>query len=239
MKPWRLLGLLVLNAAAIPAGAGSFAIAPIRVELGAAHRSAALTLTNADDQPVVIQIRTRVWSQQDGIERLDETHDVLASPAVLQIPGKGSQVVRIALRAAPDADRELTYRVLFDEVPQAATPGFTGLRVALRLSVPVFVASAHGRTRADVRWQVRRLSVEEFEVDALNEGTAHLQIAQFDVQVGAATPLHAKTPHYVLPGDRVAWRLKADSAVPPDSAMIIHGRSDMGDFSAVVTASGP
>lgn len=239
MNTLRLIGVFALGAGAMPAAASSFSIAPIRAELGTAHRSAALTLTNAGDDPVVVQVRVMAWSQADGQERLDESHDVLASPAVLQIPGKGSHIVRLALRGAPDADRELAYRLVLDEVPEAAPAGFNGLRVALRLTVPVFVAPVHGHAAADVHWDVKRLSGNEIEVDALNQGTAHLQVADFDVQYGSAAALHANSGHYILPGDRIVWRLKAEFEVPRDVAIVIHGHSDKGDFSAAVAAPGP
>jgi fimbrial chaperone protein len=238
MTSLRLLGAFALCAAAMPAAASSFTIAPIRAELGTAHRSVALTLTNAGDEPVVVQVRVMAWSQPEGQERLDETHDVLASPAVAQIPGKASQIVRVALRGTPDADRELTYRLVVDEVPQAAPAAFNGVRVALRLTVPVFVAPVRGRAAADVHWDVKRLSDGEFEVYALNRGTAHVQVIDFNLRVGAATPLHANTGRYVLPGDRIVWHLKAESAVPPDGTIVIQGHSDKGEFNATVAAPG-
>jgi fimbrial chaperone protein len=231
--------VLALCAAAAPAAASTFTIAPIRVQLGSAHHSAALTLTNAEDAPVVVQVRALAWSQQGGEDHLDDTHDILASPAVLQIPGNGSQIVRIALRGAPDAERELTYRVVFDEVPQAAPPGFNGLRVSLRLSVPVFVTPLQGRPSAALKWELHRLTGGDFEVAALNDGSAHLQIADFDVQVGAETLLHAKTSKYLLPGSHMTWQLKAESAVSAQGPIVVHGRSDQGEFTAPIASNGP
>jgi fimbrial chaperone protein len=187
---------------------------------------------------VVVQVRAVAWSQQNGEERLDDTQDVLASPAVLQIPGNGSQIVRVALRGAPDTERELTYRVVFDEVPQAAPAGFNGLRVSLRLSVPIFVTPVHGRPSANLQWQLLRLPGGDFEVDAKNEGTAHLQVADFDVQVGADTPLHAKTSKYLLPGSRMTWQIKPEAPVASQGPIVIHGHSDQGDFTAPVARNG-
>jgi fimbrial chaperone protein len=233
-------------AAAAPAAASTFNISPIRAELTAAHRTEVLTLMNADDDPVVVQIHVVAWSQQNGEERLDETRELLVTPPVLQIPGKGEQIIRVALRREPDAIRELTYRVILEEVPQAAPLNFTGLRVALRLSVPVFVAPLHGKASSEVTWEAHPLRDGEFEVAATNRGSAHLQISDFELTLaGDDGALHGMTSKYVLPGSRMTWTLKPGNTAASGNAglptsgnpIVIHGHSDQGEFSADVALS--
>jgi fimbrial chaperone protein len=219
-------------------------ISPIRAELTGVHRTGVLTLTNADDDAVVVQVHVVAWSQQNGEERLDETRDLLVTPPVLQIPAKGEQIVRVALRREPDALRELTYRVIFEEVPQAAPVNFTGLRVALRLSVPIFVAPTHGQAAAALTWEAHRLQDGEVEVAATNHGTGHLQVSDFNLGSEGRSGLQGMTSKYVLPGSRMTWTLRpngADAIVPARSngtGTVIHGHSDQGDFSADVALSG-
>jgi fimbrial chaperone protein len=233
---------MICLAVALPAAASTFNISPIRVELNGAHRTEVLTLTNAEDDPVVVQVHVVAWSQLHGEEQLDETRELLVTPPVLQIAAKSEQIVRVALRRDPDVSRELSYRVVFEEVPQAAPANFTGLRVALRLSVPVFVAPAHGRAAAEVTWEARPLQNGEFEVAATNHGSAHLQISDFDLTIsGANGPLHGMTSKYVLPGSRMTWTLKpaagpggvaASAPLPNSNPASLHGHSDQGEFSA-------
>ena len=91
-------------------------------------------------------------NRSTGEERLTPTRDLLVSPAVFTLPQNGSQLVRVALRGAPaDPTRELSYRLILQEVPQPANPDFSGLQVALRLSIPVFVANA-GATGPALAW---------------------------------------------------------------------------------------
>ncbi len=78
----------------------------------------------SDDSPVVVQIRVVRWSQKGGAEQLEDTRELLVTPPVLQIPANSQQIVRVALRREPDGAQELTYRVIFEEVPQAAPQGF-------------------------------------------------------------------------------------------------------------------
>jgi fimbrial chaperone protein len=239
MAALRMSVLLVCAAAAVPAGASTFNISPIRAELGAGHRTCVLTMMNADDSPVVVQVRVVSWSQQNGEEQLDDTRELLATPPVLQIAANSEQIVRVALRREPDPSRELTYRVIFEEVPQAAPKDFTGLRVALRLSVPVFVAPAHGRANADVSWESRWLPGGQLEVAATNRGTAHLQVTDFGVEVpGSPAGLRGVTSKYVLPGSRMSWTLTPSSVVKAQGPIVIHGHSDQGDFSADTAISG-
>lgn len=234
----RLLCIATCVAGAAPALASSFNISPIRVELASGRRTEALTLKNADDAPVVVQVHLVAWSQRDGVDQFDTTREMLVTPPVLQIPGNSEQIVRVALRGQPDRSQELAYRVVFEEVPQAAPAGFTGLRVALRLSVPIFIAPTVGKAHAELSWELHSLPDGQLEVVATNHGSAHSQITDFEVQSsGAAAPLRSMTGKYVLPGGRASWMLKAQSS-PGQDAYTIHGHSDQGEFSAEVVATG-
>src|SRR5258708_1440788 len=217
------------------AHASTFNISPIRAQLTGGHRTEALTIMNADDSPVVVQIRVVRWSQSNGAEQLDDTRELLATPPVLQIPANGQQIVRVALRREPDPSQELTYRVIFEEVPQAAPHDFTGLRVALRLSIPVFVAPAHGKSSAELAWQSRWLPNGQLELAATNSGSGHLQITDFEAQFpGSLMPLRSITSKYVLPGSRMRWTLTPPAGAKRQGAIPIRGHSDQGEFSADV-----
>ncbi len=235
----RRLAPVMALAAAQGAAASTFNISPIRVDLDGLHRMGVMTLSNVDAAPVVVEMRVVKWSQRDGEDRLEDTRDLLATPPVLQIPAHGEQILRVALRRVADPELELSYRVIFQEVPQAAPKNFTGLRIALRLSVPVFVAPLHGHAAARIAWSAHWLANGELETAATNSGTAHLQITDFDVTVGSTpTPLKAITSKYVLPGSRVVWDLKAPAGLDRHAAIKIHGHSDQGDITADVAISG-
>src|ERR1700675_1556118 len=233
-----LLALLAWVALAAPATASTFNISPIRAQLAAGHRTEALTIINADDNPVVVQVRVVSWSQKSGTEQLDDTREVLVTPPVLQIPANGQQIVRVALRRDPDPAQELTYRVIFEEVPQAAPKDFVGLRVALRLSVPVFVAPAHGKASPQLAWESRWLPNGQLEVAATNNGSGHMQITDFEEQFhGSLMPLRGVTSKYVLPGSRMSWTLTPPADATRQGAIPIRGHSDQGEFSADVAPS--
>ncbi|HYM42978.1 MAG TPA: fimbria/pilus periplasmic chaperone [Steroidobacteraceae bacterium] len=227
-------------AAADEAAASALSIAPIRVELTSAKRTAVLTLRNQEDTPVVVQARPAAWTQRDGEDQLDDTHDLVVTPPIFTVPPKGQQVLRIALLREADPARELDYRLVLSEVPSAGPAETTGLKVALRITLPVFVA-ARSAAAADLAWSHKWQPDGTLEIEAQNRGTAHLQIHDFDVQTAGQSPLklHAEVPHYLLPGTVARWQLHAAGKPASDGRLRIQGHSDAGDFSVTSSPGTP
>ena len=202
-----LASAVVLGLPLVPAHAGNFSISPIRLDLSAKARSAAMTVRN-DDREALVQAEVVLWEQVDGEDRLTPTRDLLVSPAVFTLAPNGSQLVRVALRSAPaDTTRELSYRLILQEVPQQANPDFAGLQIALRLSVPVFVAN-EGTTGPAITWSASTSS-DRLIVTARNSGDVHTRVQGFTVEPVArdAEPLVQPVSSYLLPGQARSWTL--------------------------------
>jgi len=219
-----ILGLLasatVFGLPSMPAHAGSFSISPIRLDLSAASRTAAMTVRN-DEREALVQAEVMLWEQVAGEDRLTPTRDLLVSPAVFTLPAKGSQLVRVALRSSPvDTTRELSYRLILQEVPQKANPEFTGLQVALRLSVPIFVANK-GTTEPEIAWSAAT-SDHGLTLTAKNTGDVHTRIHGFSVApaTGDAEPLVQSVGSYLLPGQARSWSLGKGDASTADWARV-------------------
>lgn len=235
-----LVGLAALLA--LPtAFAGTFTISPLRVDFADTTSMAVLTVRNEDAKPVVVQTQGLAWSQEGGQDALNPSRDLLISPAVFTLPAGGSQLIRVALRRSVDPARELTYRVLLQEVPQAASPDFNGLQMVLRLSVPVFVEPLAPAT-PQVVWSTNRSDDGKLTLSARNDGTAHLRLHRFAVKTsdGAATVLDQPELAYVLPGSSRHWtfddnkntRPNAQSTTSPGKAgsYRLEGTTDRGSF---------
>ena len=235
----RGLALCAL-AAVSTAAAGSFSISPIRVEFSGPGRIQVLTVRNEEDRPVVVQLRALAWSQPDGRDQLEETRDLLATPPVFTLPANGQQIVRIALRREAESSRELDYRLLLEEVPQAALRDFTGLQVALRLSLPVFVHPSQHAPEA-LAWSAAWQPGGRLAIRLRNAGGAHVQVLDFDVRPaeGAAVLLHNSVARYVLPGSQTEWLLEPSQPAARFDAVHVSGASDQGDFSADVSVASP
>jgi len=235
----HLLGILAAAAAfGLPpsqAHAGTFSISPLRVELSSAAQTGVLTIRNQEATPVVVQADTRLWTQADGEEQLSPTRDVLVSPAVFTLPANGSQIVRVALRRAPDAERELSYRLILTEVPQPASPDFTGLSVALRLSLPVFVAPAK-KAEPQLDWSATRNAEGRLALAARNSGNAHARVLNFTVTpaTGDGGAVAQNTTAYILPGQSRTWTLDKNHNEATSNTdwqrLRVKGTTEAGDF---------
>jgi fimbrial chaperone protein len=226
-----------------PAGfASSFSISPLRVDFSSTTSTSALTVRNEDTVAVVIQAEGLAWSQESGQDALTPSTELLVAPAVFTLPPGGSQLVRVALRRPADPVRELSYRLILQEVPQTARPDFTGLQVALRLSVPIFVAPA-APAAPHVTWVAAREADGRLAVTARNDGTGHARIHRFTLKTAQDAAPVAEQPglSYVLPGSTRRWtfddnndtRASANSSGQPVLAgpYRLEGTTDGGAFS--------
>lgn len=237
-----LAALLALS----PASAGTFTISPLRVDFADATGTAVLTVRNEDAKPVVVQTQGLAWSQEGGQDALTPSRDLLVSPAVFTLPAGGSQLVRVALRRSVDPARELTYRLLLQEVPQAASPDFSGLQIVLRLSVPVFVEPL-APASPQIAWVAARGGDGKLSLSARNDGSAHARIHRFSVKTadGATTVLDQPELAYVLPASSRHWtfddnnntRLNAPATTGPGMAgpYRLEGTTDLGSFVTELT----
>jgi fimbrial chaperone protein len=223
----------LLGLAAASAAAGSFSVAPTRVEFDAQKRTAVITVRNADAAPLTVQASMVGWVQGEGEDRYAPTTDLLATPPVFTIPPNGEQIIRVALRRAPDGTRELPYRIFFQEVPQSAKPAANTLNIALRVGVPVFVHAGCEEALPALRWAASRTGGGDLQLAAENPGCMHVQVTGMRVQFGDGAFAPVSAVKYVLPGGRMVWTVTP----PPDadtSRLRIEGDSDRGEFHATV-----
>ena len=229
---WLCAGVISI-AVAQNATAGTYSISPLRIELDRKHTIDVLTVHNDDAVALLIQAQIVAWSQDNNEEHYVDSKDLLVTPPIFKLAPKSDQIVRIALRHAEKADDELHYRLILTEVPQAAPKNFVGLSVALRMSIPVFIAPAVA-VHPDVAWTAKWLNDGSVQIEAFNQGKMHLQINDFEAQFGAAGSVRANPSSYVLPGSRISWNLKPPANVDHQASINIHGYSDQGEFRAAV-----
>lgn len=204
----KLVTLALLASAAWPLLAASFNVSPIRVGLSAQRPIVPLSVRNEGDEPMVVQVQVLRWSQQDGEDVYTSTTDILATPPIVTVPPRATQIVRVGLRRSADPERELSYRVYLAEVPATPAPGATRVHVALRIGLPVFVTGAPAPKPA-LSWTVAPSEDGAATLRVKNDGNAHAQIANVRLLSGAEREMLARSPQpaYVLPGNTREWRL--------------------------------
>jgi fimbrial chaperone protein len=223
MRFHHVMASVLASAAAFwlpPASAGALSISPLRLELSSQATATSLTVRNGNTAATLVQAEAFLWSQDGGEDKLEPANDVIISPPVFTIPADGSQLVRIALRRDADASRELSYRLILQEVPAEASPDFTGLRVALRLSVPIFVAPTSGRAEPKLEFSATLNADGALVLRADNNGTAHGRVLSFSLTPasGHGPVLQDSVASYVLPGQYRTWTIKNNETIRDDSA---------------------
>jgi fimbrial chaperone protein len=231
---WWFAGVMGLATCAVAghATAGTFGISPLRVQLDQKHRIGVVTIHNDEDTPLFLQAQMVAWTQKDNEDKTADASDLLVTPPVMQLAPKADQIIRVAIRHVDLKDAELQYRLILTEIPPPRKEGETGLSVALRLSIPVFITPASA-THANVHWSAQWIDADQLRIEAYNDGNAHLQVTDFDIAFGNSQKLRVNPSRYILPGSRISWTVKP-TQVDRTVAMSIHGFSDEGEFNAVV-----
>jgi len=195
---WAPLPLLLFVASA--AFAGAFTVTPVRIYMAPKDRAVAVTITNDGDTDVVLQADLHSWSQRpDGTDQLVLTEDLILSPPIIKLAPKAKQVVRLARLVPPDMTRQLTYRFILREVPEALAPKSNiQIPIALALSMPVFITPPGARR--GVTCQLAGIETNTIGVRCANLGNAYAQIREIELMRGEQKIARYEGGAYILPG---------------------------------------
>ena len=212
--------LLILATTCLAASAGVFSVTPVRLYLTPRDRAIAVTLTNEGDTPVVLQADINTWSQKpDGTDELVLTEDLILAPPIIKLAPKARQVVRLALLKPADASRQLTYRMIIREVPEALPSTSVEVPIALALSMPVFITPPVAKRL--VACSTRRADARTITLTCGNTGTAYAQIREASVTRGGQALARFEGGSYILPGASKMISLKAEKDVSPGDAQLL------------------
>jgi fimbrial chaperone protein len=233
-----LLGLVLLLAEPAFVNAGSLQVIPVTSVLSGSHAVEAFTVKNTGSEPTVIQVELVRWTQDHGKDTFEPTHDVLATPPLFRIGPGESQVVRVGLRHAPAGSAELTYRMMLTEVPPPPSPGFRGVAVALRLSVPLFIQPQPSMAPV-LDWHVMAGDGRPVSITVANGGKAHAKVNEWTLLGRDASPLAGdKSSRYVLAGQAATWTQDAARPVHPGDALMLEVHTEEGEKHIELTAQG-
>lgn len=208
------LVLLLFCIAASPARASTFQVNPVVVTLTPDKPVAALTVRNLGADSTVIQLQLMSWSQADGTDKFTPTSNILATPPIFTLPANGSQVIRVGFRRPPDVQGEHAYRLFLQEIPPPLKSGFEGLRMALRISMPVFVQPVRGGS-PQLHWRAMSAGHGQIRIRVSNDGLAHAKLSRFKLSMGAGAKKLSmpQQPVYVLPGAAHEWLIEAPAMI--------------------------
>jgi fimbrial chaperone protein len=207
-------------------------IVPVSFELQPGQMTAVLSIQNDTDREADFQVRPYAWDQPAGKDELSPTDVLMASPPLGRVSIGAGQVVRLVLRQPAQA-REVSYRILLDQVPPPPQPGVVGF--ALRLSIPVF-AEPSGHAAAHVRWSVQSDGGADYLV-AVNDGARHDTFRDMALSSADGRPiaLEQNASPYVLAGATRRWRILTRLA-PSREGLRLRARADSGAIDQAVSA---
>lgn len=220
MRYAKILGAAALLVCALPAHASTFTVNPTRVTLSEATSSALLTVKNAGDEPVRVQVTFKAWTQSPlGEMQLAPTSDLIVFPTLFELQPGTERTVRVA-RATPPGTIEKTYRVFVEELPPVSEDGSArpGIRMLTRMGIPVFIQPARPVARAALK--ALALDGGRLSFTLENLGNVHFMPGEVTVQGYAADgrPLLIRTTQgwYVLAGGTRRFEVTFDAPACTD-----------------------
>jgi fimbrial chaperone protein len=208
------LWFAVLASAGVPSEASTVNVSPTRVVLAAGTAGGSLSIRNDSPAAVRFQVRACRWSNVGTAElSLEPTDDLLFFPSLLMLQPGESRLIRVGARVAA-GPRERTYRLLLKELDSLAEPASgSGVRMALEISVPVFVQPRDLKVAADV--PPPEITGGTLVLRLTNTGPVHLTPQRVEVRgmdtSGRIVWTRSFKPWYLLAGESRRYSAAIDA----------------------------
>ena len=229
---------LLVGVSCAAARAQGLQVAPISVQLESGQRSTTLTIANQNSVPVSVQLRAFAWNQISAADALVPTSDIAVSPPITEIGAGQTQLFRIMLRR-PATGAEASYRLLFDQLPNTADPTASGIKLLLRLSVPVFVEPGTAIAQ-NTAWRLAP-GLRGTVLLGANHGTRHIRLSNPSItrSDGQKLALQPEQTPYILPGAERSWTIHDGGQLRPGTKVHLTAISDLGPIDAMVDVTPP
>jgi fimbrial chaperone protein len=240
MHKLRIALSCYLTLAAFQASAASLQVQPVLIEVGAPGLTSTVNLRNAGALPVAAQLRVYSWSQSDGVEKLEPTDAVVASPPAATLAPGSTHVVRLVRVAKEPVPREESYRLLIDQLPNASLQRSGAVNLIVRHSIPVFF-KPRDQGGASIAWSAQVLK-NNLVVTARNNGDRRLRIAALQVRDarGSSVNFGNGLIGYALGGSTMRWTTPLGTrAFAQGGQALISAQGDTGAVHAVATIQSP
>jgi fimbrial chaperone protein len=231
-KWWILCGALLYLLSARCVFAGMFNISPVKIELTKKSSAAVIYVRNTGATDTTIQLHTMRWTQVDGEDKLQITREIIATPQIFIIKAGATQLIRIGMLGKPNSTLETAYRLLLEEIPFAPEPGFKGLQVALKISIPIFV-QPESKISQELDFSWTEAPDNQSRLVIANHGSAHAQILRMKVADAVdekSTLWASEKTLYILPGQQRNIDFKPKDHEPASTTtLIIKTETDTGN----------
>jgi fimbrial chaperone protein len=229
-----LVAALLLGIA--PARAGTLQVEPATVEVAAPGAASTINLRNLGDAPMTVQIRMFRWVQSRGVETLEPTEAVVASPPAVELKPGADQLVRIVRVGKRPVEDEEAYRLIVDQLPSGTKPRSGAVRLLMRYSIPVFFGQPD-RSEPRVAWSVVQRD-GKLIVSARNSGDSRLRVSQLVLRdaKGRQISFGEGLVGYALGKSTMNWTAPArDKRFAATGRISVSGQGNNGPFDATAS----
>lgn len=202
-------GLVLFFTLGLPnAWGASFSVDPVIAHITGQQRITSFNVKNRSSVPTAIELQIFRWEQVNGEEKLTPAPEMLVTPTIFKVPGDASQIIRVGKRQAVLNEKEQAYRLILKEIPAPPKPGFQGLNVLLKISLPIFASKTI--VSPALQWRAKVSDHGKLQLDIHNTGLGHTKILQVHLENGNQTPQTIKRQAYLLAGDQQQWSTELD-----------------------------
>ncbi len=220
------------------AQAGSLQVEPVLVDVIAPGAASTVTLRNEGATPINAQIRVFRWSLVDGQEKLEPTDDVVASPPSVTLTPKGHYITRIVRVSKQPVTGEESYRLLVDQIPDAAEQKNGAVNLMVRYSIPVFFG-APDKKSPTVSWSLA-IKGDKLTLTAHNYGERRLRISALSLKDanGKSISFGNGLAGYALGQSAKSWTAAANArGFASNGSASVSAQSDGGPIQAVASVT--
>lgn len=233
MRYQYLSAIAMMAAAAVPqqAEAAALQVAPVLVEVAAPGATSTVTLRNEGMRPLDAQVRVFKWSQVNGVEKLEPTQDVVASPPSATLGSRTDYTIRVVRTSKTPVTKEESYRLVVDELPDPARERNGTVVVVVRHAIPVFFTPPDAMT-PKVSWSAQ-VKNGQLVLRAANVGGRRVRLSNMTVSDGK-NPVNfgAGLVGYSLADSSMTWTRPVPKGFSA-SKLTISAQGDTGKINAV------
>jgi len=168
---------VLFNGAAL---ATPVSVTPTTINLRPGNASELVTLSNESDNTARFEVTAFAWSEsEDGRTDLTPTKDLIVFPALLELPPRGSKKIRLGSER-PTAAGEKSYRLVINELPQAANSASTlQIQVLTNMTLPIFLTTTGGAPKVAI--EDAKVEKGKLSFAVANHGSSRFVLQNVDV----------------------------------------------------------
>ena len=174
------LALIGLSLSIGQAYSSEWRVAPIRLDFDKGTKSGVITVSNDSSEKVHLQIKAAEWIQDaEGKDKYSDTSDLVYFPKIMILDKNEEKVLRTGIKAS-SVEKEKTYRLFIEEIPQPSKAEGASVAVAIRFGVPIFIKPE----KEEARGEIEKIEMSKGVLKAVvkNSGNVHLMIVSINIK---------------------------------------------------------